>query len=401
MRNGRCGMTTNKIAVLGLGFVGLTTAVGFRNKGFDVIGFDINKKRNQLIRDGIIPFHEPRLATNMRLTPIKVAHSMDEATLDADIIFLCVGTPQGEDGKVDLTFIKEALEHIKAKEDVLVVVKSTVVPGTTKSLVSKYRLANNPEFLREGFAWEDFINPDRIVCGVTDEKSREQLEAVYKPFNSPVHFTTLNTAEFIKYISNVMLANVISFSNEMATIADTIGEINTGKAFKILHEDARLMGSGITNYIYPGAGYGGYCLPKDTVALSALAKEKGVETHILDSVIEINNKMPLISVEKIKKVCSSKDMGITILGLSFKPDSDDVRDTISAKIIEILLEEGYTNINAYDPLAIEEFQKYYNFDIDYNQDLKEVVVIATGWEVFRHLDFKEKTVVDLRYLLEE
>ena len=389
-----------KISVIGLGFVGLTTAVGLRHQGFDVIGYDNDQARSEAIRQGIVPFHEPALIEYMKLSPIQVAQTMDEATQGAEVIFLCVGTPQGEDGKVDLSQIEGVLSGLKAKPEALVVIKSTVPPGTTKGLKSQYALANNPEFLREGHAWEDFMMPDRIVCGVSDARSQALLAQIYAPFHAPVHFTSLNTAEFIKYLSNATLATAISFSNEMAHLADNIGDIQVAKAFKILHEDSRFSGSGIASYFYPGAGYGGYCLPKDTQALSALAKERRIPTRVLDAVIRVNDTRPAQCVEKIKKRCPDPKTGITILGLSFKPESDDVRASTSAKLIQGLLEAGYTQLNAYDPLSMNGFQQMYEFNIEYSPRLQAVVIIATGWEAFKTLDLSDKYVIDLRYLLE-
>ncbi|MCL1994717.1 MAG: nucleotide sugar dehydrogenase [Defluviitaleaceae bacterium] len=385
-------MEDMKIAVLGLGFVGLTAAAGFASKGFNVTAFDTDSSRRKLISEGTVPFFEPDLTA----TGFKVAQTQDEATKDADIVFICVGTPQGKDGSVDLTYINTALQTLSAPANCLVVIKSTVLPGTTASLKSRYKLANNPEFLREGHAWEDFINPDRTVCGVTDEHSKQLLETVYKPFNAPIHFTTLNTAEFIKYLSNTMLATMISYANEMSLIAGEIGDIHTKTAFEILHQDKRLKNSGIAHYIYPGAGYGGGCLPKDTQALAYVAKEKA---NILRKVIDLNNAMPQINCEKIVNECKSKESTITILGLSFKPGSDDVRESTAAKIIELLLANGYKNITAYDPIATEEFKKHYNFNINYELKLGDVTAIATAWSEFKSYDYSNTTLVDLRYVV--
>ena len=394
------------IGVLGLGFVGLTTAAGFVAKGFSVTSFEIDDERRNTLKSGVVPFHEP----GVDVVGVHITDCQDKATKNADVIFLCVGTPQGGNGAVDLSYIRQALSSLKAKENCVIVIKSTVPPGTTTLLQEEYphlTLANNPEFLREGYAWEDFINPDRIVCGVADEKSKQLLKQIYEPFNVPIHFTSLNTAEFIKYLSNTMLATMISYANEMSIIADNIGSINIKKAFDILHEDNRLMGSGVSNYIYPGAGYGGYCLPKDTKAMAYVG---GKHANILNKVIATNENMTHINLEKITKQCKSKNTEITILGLSFKPNSDDVRDSTAAKIIASLLEQGYTNIRAYDPLAIQAFRQQYNFDINYidnldhllsnKQELNDTVfVIATAWEEFKNIDYSNTKLIDLRYII--
>jgi UDPglucose 6-dehydrogenase len=303
----------------------------------------------------------------------------------------------------------------------VLIIKSTVPPGTAQNEILPYlrakgisggnecSLANNPEFLREGKCWEDFIQPDRIVCGTQDEHAAEVLRTLYHPFNAPIHIVSLNTAEFVKYLSNTLLASMISFSNEMSMIAGSIGDINTGKAFHILHEDKRLKNSGIASYVFPGCGYGGYCLPKDTQAMAAKAKQHGVIPHILDEVIGVNEGMPLFFVEKIKSL-AGPDKKIGILGLSFKPDSDDVRDSAAAKIITLLAESGYKGIYAYDPVANSGFDALYQFrDVKYLANKEElceksdVVVLITAWKEFKNLrhDFPNKKWVDCRYFLAE
>lgn len=410
-----------KIAVCGLGFVGLTTALGFASKGFVVHGYDMNLERVDTIKNGQIPFYEPELDTALTQHKGKtffIAEKSTQATKDADVVFFCVGTPCGDDGKADLSYIYSAINEIvdEVKTDCIFVIKSTVPPGTCDGEILPYlrqkgfkgSLANNPEFLREGFCWDDFINADRIVCGITknDTRAMDVLSALYKPFNAPVHFVSHNTGEFIKYLSNSMLATMISFSNEMSLIADAMGEIEVGRAFKILHEDKRLAGSGIASYLYPGCGYGGYCLPKDTVALSAKAKDRGVTPYILDSTIALNNQMPEYAANKIKSAAGSKDTKIGILGLSFKPESDDVRDSSAAKIIQILLRDGYTNIEAHDPIAKDMFASIYGFNIAYAKtkksliDTADVVAVITAWNEYKNIKKADSPVkwVDCRYI---
>ena len=415
-----------QIGILGLGFVGLTTALGFAEKGFKVKGCDIDKNKLEKISKGELPFLEPgldmALIRNLGKTFFPV-QSAAEAAKESALIFFCVGTPCGENGKADLSYLFSALDSIlpilsDGKYRVLVI-KSTVPPGTAqddvfpylqeKKIASICSLANNPEFLREGKCWEDFIQPDRIVCGTNDERAVELLQKLYQPFNAPVHIVTLNTAEFIKYLSNTMLASMISYSNEMSIIADCIGNIDTGKAFKILHEDKRLKGSGIASYIFPGCGYGGYCLPKDTQAMAAKAKQYGIVPRILSEVISVNEKMPAFFIEKIKSVAAG-DKTIGILGLSFKPDSDDVRDSAAAKIITLLLKEGFTKINAYDPVANESFESLYRFQnvkyVSSKNDLcemSEVIVLVTAWNEFKSMrhEFPNKEWIDCRYFLVE
>ncbi len=410
------------ITVIGLGFVGLTAALGFADRGFSVRGFDSNKEFSRQITNGIIPFLEPGLPEALQRTlgrDFSVASSAEDAVKSADIIFFCVGTPCDVNGNADLTSLLSAIDSVAefVRSGCVFVVKSTVPPGTTEEKILPYvrekeigvSVAVNPEFLRESYSWMDFTVPDRIVCGVElkDDNARKILAQIYSPFNAPIHFVTPNTAEFIKYLSNSMLATLISFSNEMAALVESVGSVNVGEAFKILHEDHRLKGSGIASYIYPGCGYGGYCLPKDTVALSALARERGFEPNILNEVIALNNRMPVLTAEKIKRSAKSRTEKIGVLGLSFKPDSDDVRDSSAAKIIKCLIDGGYSNIYAYDPVAADRFRDVYALDIIYCETKEQVceecdiIALVTTWKEFYGIDkyYPRKIFVDCRYYL--
>jgi UDPglucose 6-dehydrogenase len=347
---------------------------------------------------------------------------MEKAIKDADIVFFCVGTPADEAGKADLRILKaaveKALEYTKSFK--VFVVKSTVPPSTCSEELIPFinsrghkigesmGLASNPEFLREGKAWEDFTKPDRIVIGTGDEKSRELLRKVYEPFNAPIHSVSLNTAEFIKYLSNTLLATMISFSNEMSMAADHIGGISIKNAFKILHGDKRWSGNpaNMASYIYPGCGFGGYCLPKDTEAFYSKAKEKGFEAEVLKGTLSVNRRVKEFIAKKIAR-SASKDSKIGILGLSFKPESDDVRDTPAKYIIEALLARGYRKICAYDPLAAEVFRNSYDYPIEYISSLEEitgisdVLALLTAWEEFAEKKalFENKILIDARYFL--
>ena len=419
-------MNIQQIGIFGLGFVGVTTAIGFAEKGFKVKGYDVDKNKFEKISKGELPFLEPgldeALSRNLGKNFFPV-QSAAEAANGSDVIFFCVGTPCGENSKADLSYLFSAIDSIlhilvDGKYRVLAI-KSTVPPGTAQNDVFPYlqekgiasicSLANNPEFLREGKCWEDFIQPDRIVCGTNDKRAAEVFQTLYQPFNAPIHIVSLNTAEFIKYLSNTMLASMISYSNEMSMIADCIGDINTGQAFKILHEDKRLKGSGIASYIFPGCGYGGYCLPKDTQAMAAKAVQHGITPRILNEVIAVNEKMPAFFIEKIKSL-EKNNKTIGILGLSFKPESDDVRDSAAAKIITLLQKEGFTKINAYDPVANEAFESLYRFQnvkyVSSKNDLCEmsdVIVLVTAWNEFKNMrrEFPNKEWIDCRYFLAE
>jgi UDPglucose 6-dehydrogenase len=415
-----------QIGVFGLGFVGLTTALGFAEKGFCVKGYDIDAKRLATISSGAVPFLEPGLGEALKrhlgkqFFPVPTAI---EAAQHSDILFFCIGTPCGEQGKADLAYLFAALNSVTPvlhnRRFRVLVIKSTVPPGTAQNEVIPYlrrkgfedgqgfAVANNPEFLREGKCWDDFMHPDRIVCGTQSTQAADLLKAVYAAFNAPVHVVSLNTGEFIKYLSNTLLASLISYSNEMSMIADAIGDIDIARAFHVLHEDKRLSGSGIASYIFPGCGYGGYCLPKDTQAMTAQAKAHGVEPHLLENVIAINDRMPAWFITKITSSVPT-DKRIGVLGLSFKPASDDVRDSPAARLIQLLRQAGYTNLCAYDPVANAPFDALYRFrEIQYCNTPEEVcrtsdvLLVTTAWDEFKNLPlaFPAKRWIDCRYFL--
>jgi len=413
------------ITVLGLGFVGLTTALGFSKKGFKVYGIDVNQQRVDRIKQYEVPFYEPHLDEVLREELGKnfiVDASLEEAVNDSKAIIICVGTPGNPDGSADLTYLLEAVKNVfeASKGDFKVIVtKSTVPPSTVSKKVKPYvdalnqqynkpvGLASNPEFLREGYAWDDFMNPDRVVIGVEDEASKEILNQLYLPFNAPVHYVTYNSAEYIKYLSNTLLSTLISYSNEMAMIGDHIGDIDVPGAFKILHQDKRWFGSpaAMASYVYPGCGYGGYCLPKDTAALSSIAQEHGFMPKILEGNLQINEEIKDFVAEKIAAVVPQGNT-IGILGLAFKSGSDDVRLSPSKFIIEKLLAKGYTNIVAYDPMANDVFAKEFDLPITYIDSLEALVeqadelVLLTSWPEFKQNKslLTSKRLFDFRYV---
>jgi len=413
------------ITVLGLGFVGLTTALGFSKKGFRVYGIDVNQQRVDSIKKYEVPFYEPHLDEVLREelgNNFIVDASLHEAVNDSKAIIICVGTPGNPDGSANLTYLLDAVKNVFEVSEgdfKVIVTKSTVPPSTVAKKVKPYvdelnrqynkpvGLASNPEFLREGYAWDDFMNPDRVVIGVEDEPSKEILNQIYLPFNAPVHYVTYNTAEYIKYLSNTLLSTLISFSNEMAIIGDHIGNIDVPGAFKILHQDKRWFGTpaAMASYVYPGCGYGGYCLPKDTAALSSIAQENGFMPKILEGNLQINEEIKDFVADKIAAVVP-KESTIGILGLSFKSGSDDVRLSPSKFIIEKLLAKGYTNIIAYDPMANEVFAKEYGLPITYIDSLEELVeqadelVLLTSWAEFKQNKqlLTSKRLFDFRYV---
>ncbi|MCK0131211.1 nucleotide sugar dehydrogenase [Flavobacteriaceae bacterium F08102] len=414
------------ITVLGLGFVGLTTGLGFAKMGFDTFGIDINEERLNSLKNYKVPFHEPHLTEVLKETLGKkffLDVPFDEAIKKSEAIFICVGTPSAKDGSADLTYILQAIDQILAVEDVkfkVIITKSTVPPSTVSSKIIPYvkdkaaslqraiGFASNPEFLREGYCWEDFIEPDRIVIGVEDDRSKTILDTIYTPFNAPIHYVSYNSAEFIKYLSNTLLSTMISYANEMSIIAHQIGNIDVSQAFRILHEDKRWSGTPapMKNYVYPGCGYGGYCLPKDTAALESIAKEHGVTPHILTANLKTNASIKDYLVDIVSKK-APKDASIGILGLSFKPASDDVRLSPSKEMIEKLIQAGYSTIHAYDPLANNEFQKHYpSLPVSYKETVADLVanadflIVLTGWKEFKEQQelIQQKNVFDFRYI---
>ena len=415
------------VTILGLGFVGLTTALGFAHLGYKVYGFDVNQERVETLKSGKLPFLEPHMDEVLKTHLNKnffIADDLKLALKDSEIIFYCVGTPYGKDGSADLKYLFAALDMtFDAVDDEkfrVLTIKSTIPPSTTSekiipyvstklsesSINKNFAVANNPEFLREGHCWEDFIVADRIVIGCNDDKAREKLVELYAPLNVPIKCVTPSTGEFVKYLSNTLLATLISYSNEMAQAADAIANIEVAEAFKIIHMDKRWNGCNMTTYFYPGCGYGGYCLPKDTNAFFAQSKVKGFEPPILKNVISTNNRRPTIIAKKIVGNLD-KDAEIGILGLAFKPMSDDVRDTSAYHIIKEIFAAGYKNIFAYDPVANKNFVKHYpELPIKILNSAREVydkskvVAIVTAWNEFRKVtSWGNKQIVDCRYML--
>ena len=285
---------------------------------------------------------------------------------------------------------------------------NAVVSPTNPSMKGRINVGMNPEFLREGHAWEDFIHPDRIVVGINcNSECQENIKKIYKNFGQEIIFTSPRTAEFLKYLSNTLLSTLISYSNEMSIVAKKIGGIDVENAFKLLHRDKRFSGNpaNIVSYLYPGCGYGGYCLPKDTKAITRLSVNLGFKPELLESNLSMNSKIMKILISDFINEHKDRSIKIGILGLSFKPDSDDVRETPALQCIKVLQEEGYHNIIAYDPMAMINFaQTYPELNITYaeNENVllanSDVIFIITSWKEFAGLDFTNKVVYNFRYM---
>jgi len=399
--------------------VGLVSGACFAKLGNTVICVDVDKNKVQLINDGVSPIYEEGLDNILTKykNSIEATTDYEDAINNSDVTFICVGTPSESDGGIDLSFVKDATiaiaEQLKKKDGWhLVVVKSTVLPGTTKDVVlpllekhsgkkigTDFGLAMNPEFLKEGVAVKDFLEPDRIVIGFYGEKSRDVLRNLYKEFTCPLAETSLSAAEMIKYASNAILATKISFINEIGNMCKGLG-IDTYEVADGVGLDKRIGRA----FLDSGIGWGGSCFPKDLDALIAWAKKMGNDHRIAKSVVEVNDIQPLKLVELLKKhIPSLKGKTIGVLGLAFKPNTDDVRESRAIPIVNELLKEE-AHIKAYDPKATENFKKLYP-QIEYCPSADEVlqsdaVLITTKWDEFKTLDYSGKIVIDGRRLEE-
>jgi UDPglucose 6-dehydrogenase len=407
-------MKKQNISVLGIGYVGLCTAVGFASKGYNVIASTHNAEKATKINKGIPPFHEPNLQKLLKETVQNgrlkcLTNQTEKAVLETDLTFNAVGTPSRPDGSIDLQFIeKSAYEIGKALKQKsayhVVIIKSTVVPGTTQDLVKPilekeskkkcgldFGLCMNPEFLRQGSAFKDTMHTDRIVIGEYDKKSGGSLENLYKDFYGenipPIIRTTLSTAELIKYASNSLLATKISFINTMANLCE-----------KILGADVKIVATamGLDKRIGPlflnaGLGYGGSCFPKDVKALIAHSKNLGYHLELLEAVENVNKTQPLKAVQFCKELLGNlKGKRVAILGLAFKPDTDDMREARVIPIINQLIKEG-ASVIAYDPVAIPTAKAILKSKIQYATStihcLKnaDCCILVTEWDEFKKL----------------
>jgi nucleotide sugar dehydrogenase len=362
------------VVVVGCGYVGLVSGVGFASLGHNVLGIEIDERRANLIRQGIAPFHEPGIEERLRSClsegRFRVSSRIQDA-VEGDVIFLCVQTPQGPHGNLNTDFLVEAARQVGGalSDDPrrrVVVVRSTVVPGTTEELVApalgpsdEVAVATNPEFLREGSAVADFLEPDRVVIGCRDKWAADWVARLYAPLKPEVIRTTPAAAEMAKCTSNALLATLISFSNEVARVAERIPGIDVEEVLDIIHKDRRLspvvddrrISPEILVYLKPGCGFGGSCLPKDLSALVHFASSIGEPTALLQAVMEINETQPdwVVSMTK-QAVGELADRNVTVLGLAFKAGTDDLRESPGLKVVDLLLEES-AKVTAFDPLV--------------------------------------------------
>jgi len=401
------------MSVVGTGYVGLCTAVGFATKGYKVITSTHNPEKATSINKGMPPFYEPGLQESLQKVvkngSLKCVLGREESILNTDITFIATATPSQPNGSINLQHIKNSAREIAealSKKDTyhLVVGKSTVVPGTTENVIkpllerhsnkqcgSDFGLCMNPEFLREGSALHDTLHPDRIIIGEYDKKSGETLDVLYKEFygeeTPPTIRTNLPTAELIKYANNTFLATKISFINTIANICEKTPEADITTVAKGMGLDHRIN----PQFLRAGLGYGGSCLPKDVKALLAFSQKLGYRPTMLQAIQEVNENQAKHAVEKAKRELGElQGKKIAILGMSFKPDTDDMREARSIPIINQLLNEG-ANVTAYDPVATSNTRSIFRDKIQYASSAIECIenadccIIVTEWQEFKKL----------------
>lgn len=413
-----------KISIIGTGYVGLVSGTCFAETGNKVICVDIDDNKIQKLRSGDIPIYEPQLDVlferNVRQGRLQFTNSLKEAVDQTDLIFLALPTPPGEDGSADLSYVLNVAKELgEIISDYKVIVdKSTVPVGTAEKVTAaiqknakvNFDVVSNPEFLREGFAVEDFLKPDRVVIGTSSERAKKIMEELYRPFvrqGNPIIFMDEKSAELTKYAANSFLATKISFMNEIANICELL-EADVDKVRIGIGSDTRIG----KRFLFPGIGYGGSCFPKDVQALIRSSSQVGYDFKILNSVEEVNTSQKTIIVPKIKNYFGNDLSGkkIALWGLAFKPDTDDIREAPSRYIIDELLECG-AKISAFDPEAMDNIKAIYSDKINFGTNNYEVLedadalLIATEWSVFRNPDFtrvsqlmKEKVIFDGRNL---
>jgi UDPglucose 6-dehydrogenase len=394
-----------KIAVVGTGYVGLVTGTCFAETGNQVLCVDIDKEKVEKMRNGEVPIYEPHLdlvfERNIKENRIQFTTDLKEAVDFAEIIFLALPTPPGEDGSADLSYVLGVAEQLgKLMTDYKVIVdKSTVPVGTSEKVHTaiekfarvEFSVVSNPEFLREGFAVDDFLNPDRVVIGTSDARASKIMSELYKPFIRDGHSLIImdeKSAELTKYAANAFLATKITFMNEIANFCEAVGA-DVDKVRLGIGSDSRIG----HKFLYPGIGFGGSCFPKDVSALLKSGKQVNYDFEIIQSVLNVNEKQKTTIVTKLKNYFGDlSGMKIAIWGLAFKPDTDDIREASALYIIKELLELG-ASIEVYDPEAMENVKNILGDKIDYAANQyeallnKDALIIATEWSAFRNPDF--------------
>ncbi len=417
-----------KVVMIGTGYVGLVSGTCFAEFGADVTCVDVDAGKIAKLHAGQMPIYEPGLAAlvanNVATGRLKFTTDIGPAVAGADLVFIAVGTPsrRGE-GFADLSYVYEAARQIATHLDgyTVIVDKSTVPVGTARNVSrimrdtnpsADFDVASNPEFLREGAAIADFMRPDRVVIGCESERAEKRLRELYRPLNlreTPILVTNLESAELIKYAANAFLATKISFINEISTLCETVGA-DVHAVAKGMGMDGRIG----SKFLHPGPGYGGSCFPKDTQALVRIAQEHGSSCRIVEAVIEVNAAQKARMIKKIREALGGSEAGKTIgvLGLTFKPETDDMRDAPALSILPPLIEKG-ASIRAHDPQGMHEARQYLPSEVHYCDDMYEVcdgadaVVVLTEWNAYRGMDLarvkrslKGAVLIDLRNVYE-
>lgn len=394
------------IAVVGTGYVGLVTGTCFAETGNKVVCIDIDANKVQRMKEGEIPIYEPHLDVlferNIRQGRLSFTTSLEEGIKDAKIIFLALPTPPGEDGSADLKYILKVADDLgKILADYKIIINKSTVPVGTAEKVSnaiaknckvEFDVISNPEFLREGFAVDDFMKPDRVVIGTSSEKAKKVMNELYAPFlrqGNPIYFMDERSSELTKYAANAFLATKITFMNEIANLCERVGA-NVDMVRIGIGSDARIG----KRFLFAGIGYGGSCFPKDVQALQKIAEQSDYDFKILDAVTGVNEWQKTSIIPKMKKYFGGNMKGkkIALWGLAFKPDTDDIREAPSLYIIDELIKEGCT-ISAFDPEAMKNVKGVVGDKIEYGNDHYEILkdadalVIATEWSLFRTPEF--------------
>jgi UDPglucose 6-dehydrogenase len=401
-----------KITVVGTGYVGLVSGTCFAETGINVTCVDVDKKKIDNLNNGIIPIYEPGLdqlvVRNKEKNRLSFSTSLKDSINSSDVVFIAVGTPPGEDGSADLKYVLAVAREIGENIDhyMVIINKSTVPVGTGKKVkeviaseIQKrgvsvdFDIASNPEFLKEGNAVEDFLKPDRIVVGVENERTQKVISQLYKPFllnGHPLLFMDILSAEMTKYTANAMLATKISFMNDIANLCEIVGA-DVNHVRKGIGSDGRIG----NKFIYPGAGYGGSCFPKDVKALIRTGKDFKYSLEILQAVENVNERQKNVLFTKVNSHFEGNLEGkkIALWGLSFKPQTDDMREAPSIVIIDQLLKAN-AHVKAYDPVAMKEAKHMFDSQIEYGKDAYEILLdadallIVTEWPEFRSPNFK-------------
>lgn len=415
-----------KIAVVGTGYVGLVTGTCFAETGNQVICVDIDVNKVEKMRQGVVPIYEPHLDVlferNIKANRLSFTTDLAEGIKEAEIIFLALPTPPGEDGSADLSYILGVAKQLGSllTDYKVIVDKSTVPVGTADKVHAaiaenakcEFDVVSNPEFLREGYAVDDFLKPDRVVIGTSSPRAQQVMDQLYKPFvrqGNPIIFMDEKSAELTKYAANSFLATKITFMNEVANFCELVGA-DVDKVRIGIGSDERIG----KRFLFPGIGYGGSCFPKDVQALVKSGKEHHFEFEILNAVMEVNEQQKTVLMPKMRNYFRGdlKGKKIAVWGLAFKPDTDDIREAPALYMIDALLKEGAT-ISAFDPEAMENVKGVLGDTIHFASNEYEALenadalLICTEWGIFRNPDFdkmastlKDKVVFDGRNLFE-